>query len=74
MTQPGRTFDIRHNTADITLRARAARLRAAVSLEEGMAELIEWAKTSPDGAVDMFDRALSELQHKGLLVQSRHRS
>jgi hypothetical protein len=34
-----------------------------------MAELIEWARTSPDGAVDMFDRALSELEQKGLLVQ-----
>jgi hypothetical protein len=35
-----------------------------------MTELIEWARTSPDGAVDFFDRALDELKQNGLLVQS----
>ena len=33
-------------------------------------ELIEWAKTTPDVAVDFFDKALQELQDKGLLVKS----
>ena len=69
VTNQGRTFDIRHNTADITLARERLGYNPTVSLAEGMAELIEWARTSPDGAVDMFDRALSELEQKGLLVQ-----
>ena len=69
ITQRGRTFDIRHNTADITLARERLGYSPRVSLEEGMAELIEWARTSPDGAVDLFDRALSELEQKGLLVE-----
>jgi dTDP-L-rhamnose 4-epimerase len=69
VTNQGRKFDIRHNTADITLARERLGYAPQVSLDEGMAELIEWARTSPDGAVDMFDRALSELEQKGLLVQ-----
>ena len=69
VTNQGRTFDVRHNTADITLARERLGYAPQVSLEQGMAELIEWARTSPDGAVDMFDRALSELEQKGLLVQ-----
>jgi dTDP-L-rhamnose 4-epimerase len=70
VTQIGRKFDIRHNTADIT-RARATLgFAPKVSLEQGMAELIEWARQSPDGAVDFFDRALDELKQNNLLVQS----
>lgn len=69
VTNQGRTFDIRHNTADITLARQRLGYAPTVSLEQGMAELIEWARNSPDGAVDMFDRALSELEQKGLLVQ-----
>ena len=38
-----------------------------VTLEQGFSELIEWAKTTPDVAEDFFDRALRELQDKGLL-------
>jgi dTDP-L-rhamnose 4-epimerase len=70
VTHAGRKFDIRHNTADIT-RARATLgFAPRVSLDDGFAELIEWAKTTPDVAVDFFDKALSELQEKGLLVKS----
>jgi dTDP-L-rhamnose 4-epimerase len=69
VTNQGRVFDIRHNTADITRAKERLGYAPTVSLEQGMAELIEWARTSPDGAVDMFDRALSELEQKGLLVQ-----
>ena len=36
-----------------------------------MAELIEWARTASDGAVDFFDQALSELERKGLLVKPK---
>ena len=68
ITRTGRTFDIRHNTADITLARKALGFRPVVTLEQGFTELIEWARTTPDVAVDFFDQALQELQQKGLLV------
>ena len=71
ITQTGRKFDIRHNTADITRARTALGFAPRVSLEQGFSELIEWAKTTPDVAVDFFDRALDELKAKGLLVQER---
>ena len=69
VTNQGRRFDIRHNTADISLARGRLGYEPRVTLEQGMAELIEWAKSSPDHAVDFFDRALDELKAKGLLVQ-----
>lgn len=70
VTQTGRRFDIRHNTADIA-RARATLgYTPSISLEQGFTELIEWARTTPDVAEDFFDRALNELSEKGLLVRS----
>ena len=39
-------------------------------LEQGFGELVEWAKSTPEVAVDFFDHALQELQEKGLLVKS----
>jgi dTDP-L-rhamnose 4-epimerase len=73
VTNQGRTFDIRHNTADITLARERLGFAPKVSLDQGMAELIEWARQSPDGAGDMFDRARSELEQKGLLVATAPR-
>ena len=70
ITQTGRKFDIRHNTADISRARQTLGYAPHISLEEGFAELIDWAKTTPDVAVDFFDRALQELQDKGLLVKS----
>ncbi len=70
VTNAGRKFDIRHNTADITRARETLRFEPRVSLEQGFAELIEWAKTTPDVAVDFFDKAMDELRAKGLLVQS----
>jgi dTDP-L-rhamnose 4-epimerase len=70
VTQTGRKFDIRHNTADISRARQTLGYAPKISLEEGFAELIEWAKTTPDVAVDFFDKALQELQDKGLLVKS----
>jgi dTDP-L-rhamnose 4-epimerase len=67
ITQTGRTFDIRHNTADITRARQTLGYAPKVPLEQGFAELIEWAKT--DVAEDFFDAALDELKQKGLLVQ-----
>jgi dTDP-L-rhamnose 4-epimerase len=69
VTLTGRKFDIRHNTADITRARETLGFAPRVTLEQGFSELIEWARTSPDSAVDMFDRALDELRQKGLLVQ-----
>ncbi|MBM3778562.1 MAG: NAD-dependent epimerase/dehydratase family protein [Acidimicrobiia bacterium] len=70
VTGVGRKFDVRHNTADITRARETLGFAPKVSLEQGFAELIEWAKTTPDVAVDEFDRALAELDRKGLLVRS----
>jgi dTDP-L-rhamnose 4-epimerase len=70
VTQTGRKFDIRHNTADITRAQQTLGFAPKVTLDEGFSELIEWAKTTPDVAVDFFDKALQELQDKGLLVKS----
>ena len=69
VTNQGRRFDIRHNTADITRARQTLGYEPTVSLADGMAELIDWARNSPDGAVDMFEKAMSELEQKGLLVQ-----
>jgi dTDP-L-rhamnose 4-epimerase len=68
VTRTGRKFDIRHNTADITVARERLGFTPKVTLEQGFGELIEWAKTTPDVAVDFFDRALDELRAKGLLV------
>jgi dTDP-L-rhamnose 4-epimerase len=68
VTETGRKFDIRHNTADITRARETLGFEPRVTLEQGFSELIQWAKTTPDVAEDFFDRALRELQDKGLLV------
>jgi dTDP-L-rhamnose 4-epimerase len=70
VTQAGRKFDIRHNTADITRARTTLGFTPKVSLDRGFAELVEWAKATPDVATDFFDRALDELKQKGLLVKS----
>jgi len=68
VTETGRKFDIRHNTADITRARETLGFEPKVTLEQGFSELIQWARTTPDVAEDFFDRALRELQDKGLLV------
>ena len=69
VTQTGRKFDIRHNTADIARARTTLGFEPKVTLEQGFTELIEWARTTPDVAEDFFDRAVRELQDKGLLVE-----
>lgn len=64
----GRHFDIRHCFADITRARETLGYAPRVSFEDGMGELIDWARSSPDGAEDLFDRALGELKAKGLVV------
>ena len=68
VTQAGRKFDIRHNTADISRAKALLGFQPKVPVEDGFRELVEWAKTTPDVAADFFDKALDELKQKGLLV------
>jgi dTDP-L-rhamnose 4-epimerase len=68
VTQAGRKFDIRHNTADITRAKTLLGFQPKVPREDGFRELVQWAKTTPDVAADFFDAALDELKQKGLLV------
>ena len=68
VTLQGRRFDIRHNTADIARARQTLGFEPRVPLEQGFAELVEWAKTTPDVAEDFFDKALGELAEKGLLA------
>ncbi|MGE0592532.1 MAG: NAD-dependent epimerase/dehydratase family protein [Vicinamibacterales bacterium] len=70
VTQAGRRFDIRHNTADIGRARETLGYAPKVPLEQGFAELIDWARSTPDAAVDFFDTALDELRQKGLLINS----
>ena len=44
--------------------------RQPVVFEDGLSELVAWAKTTPDVANDFFDKALDELHQKGLMVKS----
>jgi dTDP-L-rhamnose 4-epimerase len=71
ITHSGRKFDIRHNTADISRARETLGFSPKITLEQGFTELIDWARTTPDVAVDFFDRALAELKEKGLLVQEK---
>jgi dTDP-L-rhamnose 4-epimerase len=71
VTHTGRQFDIRHNTADVTRAREMLGFAPKVTLQNGFSELIDWAKSTPDVAVDFFDRALDELKEKGLLIQQQ---
>jgi dTDP-L-rhamnose 4-epimerase len=68
VTNAGRRFDIRHCFADIGRLEATLGYRPRITLEQGMAGLIEWATSDPNLAVDMFDRALTELDSRNLLV------
>lgn len=70
VTETGRKFDIRHNTADITRARETLGFRPKISLQDGLAELVDWARRTPEIAIDFFDKALDELAEKGLLVSS----
>ena len=65
----GRTVTILE-IARLLARVLGTTIEPRVTLEDGFAELVEWARSTPDVAVDFFDRALQELQDKGLLVNS----
>jgi dTDP-L-rhamnose 4-epimerase len=59
-----RAGDIRHCYADSARAERLLGFRAAVTLEEGMADLVTWLRDQE--AVDRVDEATSELVQRGL--------
>ena len=64
----GRKFDIRHCFSDTTRVREALNWEPKVSFDQGMNELIDWALQSSDRPVDLFDKALDELNTHGLLA------
>jgi dTDP-L-rhamnose 4-epimerase len=59
-----RAGDVRHCFADTTLAEELLGFRAGVTLEDGMAELIQWL--ADQEAADHVDAATSELSRRGL--------
>lgn len=68
-TGRGRVRQRLGNLALLCLLAGGPGFDPRVTLEQGSSGLIEWANTTADVAEDFCDRALRELQDKGLLVQ-----
>jgi dTDP-L-rhamnose 4-epimerase len=62
-----RQGDVRHLYADIQKARRLLEYKPSVFLEEGLRELGEWGKAHKWGAIDLFDKALSELKSKHLV-------
>lgn len=60
-----REGDIRHCVADITLARRLLAYEPAVSIEQGVPELLEWVREQQ--AVDAVAKATAELQSHGLV-------
>jgi len=61
-----RKGDIRHCYADTTKAQHLLNFQPTISLEDGLAELAEWAKTHRWGAIELFEKALKELKEKHL--------
>lgn len=61
-----RVGDVRHCFADISLARRLIGYQPRVSLEAGLAELVEWLQGQV--AVDLVDQASAELSARGLTV------
>ena len=61
-----RVGDIRHCFADIALARELLGYEPKVTLEQGMAELVEWLAGQP--AVDRVDAAAAELSSRGLTL------
>jgi len=61
-----RKGDIRHCYADINKAQKLLNFKPNVTLEDGLTELAEWAKTHGWAATDLFEKALKELKEKHL--------
>jgi dTDP-L-rhamnose 4-epimerase len=64
--QKGRTGDIRHCFADITLANEKLGFSPAYRLEDSLDELASWVKTQQ--AIDRADQARRELEQRGLVA------
>jgi len=64
ITNKFRKGDIRHCYADIS-KIKAIGFEPKMDFEEGMKELVEWAKS--EEAVDLFEKAQSELKNRNLV-------
>ena len=60
-----RKGDIRHCTADIIMARQLLGFNPQVRWEDGLSELIEWAKIAPSS--DNFQQAEKELLQRGLV-------
>jgi len=61
-----RKGDIRHCYADITKAQQLLNFKPTITLQNGLTELTEWAKTHEWGTIDLFEKALKELREKRL--------
>lgn len=62
-----RKGDIRHCYADIEKARKLLNYNPVITLEDGLTELANWAKTHWWGAIDHFEKALEELRAKRLI-------
>lgn len=68
ITERYRRGDVRHSVADIAVARRLLAFEPKVRWEDGLAEVVEWARSSP--SVDRTTEAIGELEARGL-VSSR---
>ncbi|MEM0172593.1 MAG: GDP-mannose 4,6-dehydratase, partial [Thermoproteota archaeon] len=61
-----RKGDIRHCFADISKAKELLGYEPKISIEEGFKELVIWAKKHHWEAVDLFDKAMKELEERKL--------
>ena len=69
ISQRYRRGDVRHCTADIARARQLLGFEPRVQWEEGLAEVVEWAKSSP--SVDRIAQAQDELEMHGLVTKRR---
>jgi len=62
-----RKGDVRHCYADIQRAERLLNFKAKISLKEGLGELAEWAKLHGWISIDLFQKALEELEERELV-------
>ena len=62
-----RKGDIRYCYADLSKAEKFLGYKPAVPQKEGLKDLIKWAKTHDWAAVDLFEKAMKELEEKRLL-------
>ena len=61
-----RKGDIRHCFADTTKAQKLLNFKPTINLQNGLAELADWAKTHGWNAADLFEKTLKELRDKHL--------